>query len=216
MLDPQIPITKEATTVHGYIKKDVVGQPTFSKKAQEIWDIVYSCYYGGFNVINFDLPVLRREFIRIGMDFEYEPAQIIDARVIFQIMVRRNLATAYEHYCHKELKGAHNALADVEAAAEIIIKQLDKYEETRDINFINQLHESYDDDKFLYSASKFIWHNGEAYFAFSKYRDKPLAQVARDDPNFLKWMLTGNFSEKNKTVVRKALEGDAIKEEDTK
>ena len=216
MLNPQTIIGTEATAVHGYREKDVADQPTFSKKAQEIWDILYDCYYAGFNIINFDLPILRREFIRVGMDFEYKTPQIIDARIIFQVMVRRTLATAYEYYCHKEIKGAHNALVDVEAAAEIISKQLEKYQETRDISFINQLHESYDGDQFLYSTSKFSWREGEAYFAFSKYRDKPLAQVVREDPGFLKWMLAANFSEKTKAIVRKALKGDMIKEEDTK
>lgn len=211
MINPQIPISKEAVAVHGYTKKDVVEQPTFRQKAQELWDVFNDCYYSGYNIINFDLPILRREFIRVGMDFDYKSDRVIDSRIIFQTMARRTLSAAYKYYCNKEFKNAHSALADSEVAAEILLCQLEEYEDVRDLGFINRIHESFTDEMYLYTTRKFDWRNGEAYFAFSKYRDRPLSEIAKKDPGFLKWMLTADFSDKTKTIVQRALKGDFSK-----
>jgi DNA polymerase III subunit epsilon len=63
-LNPEMEISKEASEVHGITDADVANMPTFRDKAKEMWDVFNDCYYGGFNVVNFDLPMLKREFIR--------------------------------------------------------------------------------------------------------------------------------------------------------
>ncbi|MBU4000195.1 3'-5' exonuclease [Patescibacteria group bacterium] len=205
MLDPQMQISREATAVHGLINKDVSGKPTFMKKAQEIWEIFNGCFYGGFNVMNFDLPILRREFIRVGMDFDYNISQIVDSRIIYQHMVPRSLAATYRYYCGKEFNQSHTALGDVEVAAEILAKQLDKYSEIGDWGFINKIHQS-PENSYVDSSRKFYWRHGRAHFAFSKYRGIALSEVAKVNPKFLKWILAADFSEETKTIVKKALE----------
>lgn len=213
LFDPEIKISPEASTVHGIKNKDVMGKLKFRHKAQELWEAFNNCYYGGHNILSFDLPILRREFIRCGMDFEHRSNQVIDTRVIFQSMVARSLGATYEYYCKKQFKQAHNAVVDVEAASEILVKQLEQYQEVRDWDFINTIHENFGEEVYVDNARKFYWRDGEAYFAFSKHRDKPLAQVAQDDPKFLKWILTADYSEETKTVVKKALEGQVIRKE---
>ncbi|MBU4374961.1 3'-5' exonuclease [Patescibacteria group bacterium] len=212
ILDPQMPISRESTAVHGLSDKDVSSKPTFRKKAQEIWEIFNGCYYSGFNVMNFDLPILRREFIRVGMDFDYNISQIIDCRVIYQHMVPRSLAATYRYYCGKEFRQSHTALGDVEVSAEILVKQLDKYSEIRDLDFINKIHQS-PENSYVDSSRKFYWKQGRAYFAFSKYIGVALSEVAKINPKFLKWILTADFSEETKTIVKKSLESikEAIK-----
>ncbi len=206
MFDPQMIISREATAIHGLTKKDVEGKPTFRQKAQELWDEFNDCYYGGFNVMNFDLPILRREFIRVGMDFDYEISQIIDSRILFQHMVPRSLSAAYQYYCNKKFQQAHAALGDVEVSAEILVKQLEKYTEIIDKNFINNIHQ-HSSESYIDNARKFYWKNGEAFFAFSQYRDTALVEVAKTDPKFLKWLLSADFSDETKNIVKKALEG---------
>lgn len=205
MLDPQMLISREATAVHGLINKDVSGKPTFRKKAQEIWEIFNDCCYSGFNIMNFDLPILRREFIRVGMDFDYSISQIIDCRVIYQHMVPRSLSATYRYYCGKEFKQSHTALGDVEVAAEILAKQLDKYSEIGDCDFLSKIHQS-PENSYVDSSRKFYWKHGRAYFAFSKYRDIALSEVAKVHPKFLKWVLSADFSEETKAIVKKALD----------
>ena len=210
LLNPEIKISLEAVAVHGIRNRDVKNKLKFRNKAQELWDVFHNCYYGGFNVANFDLPILRREFIRVGMDFEYQTEDVIDSREIFSKMVPRTLSSTYEHYCHKKSDHWHTALNDTEIATEILVKQLEKYHELRSLEFINQIHraEKYD---YLDSNRKFYWLHGEAHFAFSKYRDKSLKQVAVDDPKFLEWILSADFNKEVKSIVRLSLEGKQSK-----
>ncbi len=211
MFDPEIPITPEAVQVHGIRSRDVKGMPKFRDKCNELWDLFNNCYYGGHNVLSFDLPILRREFIRCGVDFEYSSASVIDTRVIFQTMVPRSLGATYEYYLKKRFKLPHNAEIDLEASSEILLKQLEKYGEARDRDFLKVVHENFGEEIYVDNARKFYWKDGEAYFCFSKYMDKPLAQVARDDPKFLNWILNSDFSDETKTIVKKALGGDFVK-----
>jgi DNA polymerase-3 subunit epsilon len=206
-LNPEIEVTEEAAAIHGITNRQLKDEPTFKEKAKELWDLFYGCYYSGYNVIGFDLPMLKREFLRVGMDFIYSLDDIIDSKQIYYYMAPRTLSAAYKYYCQKELVDAHDALADVEAVTEILVKQLEKYKEARDWNFIRSINKV-DEKRWVDNDRKFYWRNGEAYFAFSKYKDISLAKVAATDPEFLRWILSANFSDETKTIVNQALQGN--------
>ncbi len=207
LLNPEISIPAEAYAIHGINDAKVKNKPYFKEKSAELFEVFNDCCYGGFNAANFDLPMLKREFLRAGIDFDYADAKIIDAKIIYHFMEPRTLSAAYKFYCKKEHIGAHGALADVEATAKILAKQLEKYEETRDWDFIHRIHHAAD-DRFVDNDRKFYWRGGEAYFAFSKHKDRPLAEVAEKDPGFLNWLLSADFSEETKEIARKALNGE--------
>lgn len=209
-LNPEMPIPAEASAVHGIFDDKVKDQPLFKDRAEELWQIFNDGYYSGFNVLAFDLPILKREFLRAGLDFNYAETKIIDTKVVYHFMEPRTLAAAYKFYCKKEHTDAHSALADVEAVAEILSQQLLKYGETRDWDFIYKIHHA-QDDRFVDNDRKFYWRSGEAHLAFSKHRDRSLAEVARQEPGFLEWILKADFSEETKDIVRKALEGELPK-----
>lgn len=205
LLNPEIRIDPESTAIHGIRNKHVKGQPTFKDKSQEIFELFNDCYYSGFNIAAFDLPVLRREFLRTGIDFDYDDKNIIDTRQIYRYMVPRTLSSAYNYFCKKDFKGTHGAMTDTEIALEILLKQLEKYKEIRDWEFINLTHKM-DRGNFLDSNRKFFWHKGEAYFAFSKYQGLALKEIVKRDRKFLEWILEADFSEDVKGIVRQALE----------
>lgn len=208
-INPEIEIGQEATEIHGLTNEDLVGKPTFKKIAKELYDIFNDCYYGGYNIIFFDLPILRREFLRVGMDFNYSNNQIIDSCQILRYMEPRSLSFALKYYCHKEHDGAHNAIADVQAVAEILEKQLSQYDEIRDIDFLNKIHAARDwKDTNTSSTRRFYWKKGEAHFGFSKYKGKKLSYVAQYDPKFLDWILQADFPKDLKTIVKEALAMD--------
>jgi len=214
-LNPEIKISEESMAVHGITDEQVAGKPTFKDVAQTLWGVFENSYYSGFNIINFDLPILRREFLRTGLDFHYDSTQIIDSKIIYNYMEPRTLSAAYRHYCNKEHYDAHSALADVKATREILEAQLEKYAEIRDWGFINKIHKT-DLDRFVDNDRKFYWRDSEAHFSFSKYRDVSLSKVAGTDPGFLQWILTADFSEETKNIVKKALEGQFPKKEEKK
>ncbi len=211
LLNPEINISAEASAIHGISDEQIKDQPTFKVKAGELWEIFNDCYYSGFNVMAFDLPMLKREFLRAGFDFDYSKAKIIDAKVIYHFMEPRTLAAAYKFYCKKEHVEAHNALADVEVTAKILTSQLKKYKEIRDWDFIYKIHHS-SDSRFVDNDRKFYWRSGQAYFSFSKYKDRPLYEIAEQDPSFLNWILSADFSPETKEIIRKALEGEMPKQ----
>jgi DNA polymerase III subunit epsilon len=205
-LNPEMAISEESMAVHGITDEQVKDKPTFRDKAKDLWEIFRDCYYGGFNVIDFDLPILKREFLRAGIDFTYTKDDIIDSKQIFHYMEPRTLSAAYKFYCGKEHTDAHNALADVEASAEVLVKQLEKYKEARDLNFLRDLNKV-DSSKWVDNDRKFYWRSGQAYFAFSKHKDEPLSKVAEFDRDFLKWILSADFSEETKLIIEQALDG---------
>jgi len=210
LINPEVKIPEEVTAIHGITDEKVKDQPTFKAKAEELWEIFKDSAYSGFNVLGFDLPLLKREFLRAGIDFDYSQAKIIDAKIIYHVMEPRTLAAAYKFYCQAEHKDAHNALADVEATAKILASQLEKYSETRDWEFIHKIHHA-SDDRFVDNDRKFYWRSGQAYFTFSKHKDRALAEVAERDPGFLNWILGADFSDETKEIVRKALNGEMPK-----
>ncbi len=205
LFNPEIKINLESTAVHGIRNKDVQDKPKFKEKAQEIWEVFNNCYYSGFNVTDFDLMLLRREFIRTGLDFEYGANDIIDTKKIYEHLAPRTLRSAYHYYFHKYLKLDHSAMFNTETAADILLKQLDEYKEIRNKEFINKLHNTADDETITDSTQKFYWIEGEAYFSFSKYKDKPLSWVAKKDSKFLEWMLQADFSKNTKNIIKNAI-----------
>lgn len=206
-LNPEMNISLESSAIHGITNEDVASMPTFRDKAKELWDVFQDSHYGGFNIIQFDLPMLKREFLRVGMNFEFKTDDIIDSKTIFHYMEPRTLSAAYRFYCNKEHDDAHSAIADVEVTTEILINQLEKYQEIHDWNFLNKIHHS-SDDRFVDNDRKFYWRDSEAYFSFSKHKDTPLSEVAKIDPGFLQWIMTADFSDETKNIVQKALGGE--------
>lgn len=210
LLNPEISIPKEATEVHGFTNEDVKGKPTFKDKASELWEIFNNCYYAGFNVIGYDLPMLKREFLRAGFDFDYSQAKIIDAKTIYHFMEPRTLSAAYKFYCGQEHTEAHSASADVRATADVLVAQLAKYEQLRDWEFIYKINHA-SDDRYVDNDRKFYWRDGQAYLAFSKHRGRALKEVVEQEPGFLEWILTADFSDETKEIVKKALDGELPK-----
>ena len=205
IINPETEIAPEASQIHGITEEEVKGKPTFRQMAQKIWDIFNKSYYAGYSITNFDLPLLKREFLRVGMDFNYSYEDIIDSRVIFDYMEPRNLSIAYKYYCgKKEIGKEHMALAEVSAEMEILTKQLKKYEEVRSIDFIKKIHKA-KSDRFVDNTVKFYWQGGEAYFAFGQYKGKALSRVGEEDKEYLKWILEADFSEETKNIITESL-----------
>jgi DNA polymerase III subunit epsilon len=208
--NPEFRISAESVAIHGIRNRFLKDKPIFRQKAQEIWEEFHDCYYGGFNVQNFDLPILRREFVRVGMDFDYSNKRIIDSKTIFHYMAPRTIPMAYEYYVGKEYKGEYSAKAHTELVTDILIKQLEKYKEARNPEFIKMIHETYENVQ-LGATRKFYWVNGEAYFAFSKYKDQSVSSIVKKDKDFLLWILDADFRDDTKNIIRQALDEEKKK-----
>ena len=205
LVNPTVPIPEDSTAIHGITNEDVKDKPTFKDLAKEYAKFLEGCDLSGFNILKFDVPVLVEEFLRAGVDFDYSRKKIIDSQKIFHLMEKRNLAAAYQFYCHKELKDSHTAEADTEACMEVLISQVERYENQpvvdslsnplgiirNDMDELNKLTSS----EMIDLAGRMIRNqNGEAIFNFGKHRNKTVLSVFKDEPGYYDWMMNNDFA----------------------
>ena len=204
-LDPGVPIPPGASAVHGIRDADVRGCPTFRDVAEELARFLEGCDLAGYNIAGFDLPALRVEFLRAGVSFDVAGRRLLDAQRIFFVREPRHLAAAARFYCQCEHAGAHGALADAEMTLRVLEGQLARYAELP--RSVPELHELFcaglDCD--LDPEGRFRTVAGEPTVNFGRYRGRRLADVARDEPGFLRWILKGDFSEPVKEIARRYL-----------
>src|SRR6187401_2215148 len=67
LINPQIPIPKSSTDIHGITDEMVKDAPTFKQAGNEIKQYLESWDLGGYNSNRFDIPILMEEFLRAGM-----------------------------------------------------------------------------------------------------------------------------------------------------
>jgi len=200
-INPTIPIPIESSQVHGIYDEDVAMSPTFKEVARQLFDFLDPCDFAGFNSNRFDIPLLLEEFIRAGFWLDIESRNLIDIYRIYTMLEKRDLATAYKFYCGKDLVNAHSAAADTEATMEVMLAQLQHYpgELKNDMRF---LHDFSNEERYLDSGRRFIYHNGKPTFNFGKHKGKSVEQVLKEEPSYYNWMLNGDFPEHTKQKFR--------------
>ena len=145
-INPGKPISPDASRINGIYDKDVALSPSFAKLSYELWSMFEGADVGGFNIIGFDLPFLKGEFALVGKNFDFTAKRILDAKILYHRMeardmfLPRNLSAAYKLYCGKEHTAAHTGQGDVRATVEILEKQLEKYPEFRNWDYLADLH----------------------------------------------------------------------------
>jgi len=204
-VNPGRPIEPAATAVHGIRDADVAGEPRFEAIAPEAHARFAGADLAGFNVLGFDLALLTNEFRRAGLPFPAEGTAIVDAMKIFQQRERRDLAAAVALYCGRPHKGAHGALADTLATADVLLGQLRHYGDLP--TDVPALHAVCVGSDAIDSQGKLVWQQGEAAFTFGKLRGRTLRAAIAQDRSYIQWMLTANFPEELQGILRQALEG---------
>jgi len=206
-VNPGVKIPRESTRVHGISDADVAGAPSFPEIAGQILEFFGDADLAGYNVRSFDVPVLLREFALANLVFPIESRRVIDMQTIFFKKEPRDLSAAVRFFAGREHAGAHAALADVIASAEVLAGQLRRYPDLpRDVEGLHEISRP-PEGRFADPDKRFLWRDGEIVFAFSEHRGKTLAEVAEKHPGFLDWMLTKSFSEESKQIARDARKG---------
>ena len=208
-INPGMNIPEVVTKLTGISNADVASAPYFKQVAREVLEFIgTSVEFAGYNVERFDLPLLERELSEAGLKFEWKERKVYDAQKVFHLNEKRDLSAAYKFYCEKDLVGAHSALADTEAVLEILAKQIERYGEgSQDLASLDKFEYSslmdwYDDER------KFCWWNGKLFMMFGKYaRKHTLEELVKKDPGYLNWILSKDFSDSVKAVIRDALRG---------
>jgi len=199
-LNPGIPISPEATRVHGITDADVANEPHFKDVAKRIASFLEGCDLAGFNSMKFDIPILCEEFLRVNVDFNPARHRYVDVQVIFHKKEQRTLSAAYKFYCDRELENAHSAKADAAATYEILKAQLDRYPDLE--NDIEKLSSFSAFNNNADLAGRIVLNEqGTEVFNFGKHKGKPVAQVFKEEPSYYSWMMNGDFPLNTKQVL---------------
>lgn len=200
-LNPTIPISPEAQSIHGISNEDVAGCPTFKEVAKSLAQWMSGCDFAGYNAIRFDVPMLAEEFLRAGVNFDFRKRKLVDVQNIFHKMEQRTLSAALKFYCCKDLENAHSAEADTIATFEILEAQLDKYNDIleNDVKFLSEFSTK---SKFVDYAGRIVLdENDVPIINFGKHKGKAVEKVFKSDPSYYSWMMNGEFTLDTKQVI---------------
>lgn len=197
ILNPEIPIPKAASDVHGITDEMVKDQPTFAQFAKGLLAYIKDCDLAGFNILRFDVPLLYMEFFRAGHVWDYKSQHFVDVATIFIRQQPRTLAAALKHYTGKDIQNAHDAQADVMATLEVFMNQI-------------KVHQDLPQD--LPSLALYCNHDKPivdlgGVFALDDQGDyilkigKQKGEKAKNNKDFLGWMLKQDFLPDAKAIA---------------
>lgn len=211
-VNPTVPIPHETSLIHGIYDDDVKDCPTFKNIAKSFAQFLEGSDLAGFNILKFDVPMLVEEFLRADVEFDVSKRKLVDAQKIFHMMEKRTLSAAYKFYCGKNLDNAHSAEADTKATLEVLEAQVERYagQEVVDNlgkkvgvveNDVDSLH-NLTKSNLADLAGRIVFNNdGVEVFNFGKHRNKPVANVLKQDPSYYDWMMKGEFPQNTKQVL---------------
>jgi len=204
--NPGIPIPAAATAVHGITDADVADELPFCRTASNLSDMLEGCDLAGFNVRRFDIPMLIYAFDRCEVEFLTEGRRVLDMQNIFHREERRDLSAAAKFYLGREHEEAHTALGDIRTSAAVLAAQLARYPDVpRDLDGLHDYCEEFSPTRTEVDR----WFSAEGddrVFKRGKHKGKPLADVARETPDYLHWMMGADDMDSDVVaIVRTAL-----------
>ena len=192
IINPQMPISKAISEIHGITDEMVKDAPTFKQAAHEIKQFLDGCDLSCYNAYRLDIPLLMEEFIRADVEFDMKSRKVVDVQKIFHQMEQRTLSAAYKFYCNKSLDGAHGAEVDATATAEILNAQVDRYPQLG--NSVDSIVKAVGEDQIIDFARRFTYDDkGVEIFNFGKHKGRPVADVLKSEPQYYDWMMKGEF-----------------------
>lgn len=194
-INPQRPISPEAFKVHKIFDDMVKNELTFEDKRDYYYNFFKGCDLAGFNILNFDVPLLSEEFYRVGYIFPDDDTRFIDAKVIFHVKEPRDLEGALKFYCEKSdseiinYSELHNASVDVNATVEVLEAMINRYD---DLNDVEKLHRFSLKDKPLvdFAGKLTLDKDGDVVFTFGKNE----GQKVKNCGSYVNWMKTAGFA----------------------
>lgn len=191
LLNPEMPISKTSSDIHGITNEMIKDAPTFKQAANEIKQFLEHCDLAGYNSNRVDIPLLAEEFLRVGLDFDFKGRKLLDVQKIYHMMEQRTLSAAYRFYCNQNLDAAHGAEADAVATWEVLQAQLEKYPQLGQT--IDSILQCIGEECIVDFARRMILDNGVEIFNFGKHKGRPVADVLKAEPQYYDWMMKGDF-----------------------
>lgn len=216
LLNPEIPIPKGASDVHGITDEMVKEKFTFFKYSQKVFEFINNCdFISGYNIKQFDIPLLFEEFSRSNIIWNPKPS--IDSCIIFKTREERTLSAAHKFYCGNKFENAHDAESDVLAHISVLKGQIFRYRLNElytqggdyDIlpcpveNILVEESKYKDEDRRLSFDGKIILNDENvAIFNFGKHKGNNVS--VKSDLQYCNWLMNnaGEISSQTKNVIK--------------
>lgn len=204
-LNPDIPIPQVASNIHGITNAHVIDKPRFAQVATSLYGLLTDCDITGYNVRQFDVPLLSAEFARCNLKWPQPDQVIVDAYEIFRRKEPHTLERALKYYTSRGLGDeAHAADADALAALEVLIGQSTDYVPGDMSIGLDELNELARDPEWIDYQGKAKWIGDVPVINFGKWRGVPFEQV---DPTYFEWVLKQDFPDDFQQLCRAAMAG---------
>ena len=191
-VNPGMPISPGAYAVHGICDDDLKSSPRFEELAEMVFQYFQGCDLGGYNITAFDLPVLAEEFLRAGITPDFSACHVIDAQQIFFKKEKRTLEAALQFYCGKTLENAHSAEADTLAVIDVLLGQLERYEDL--CGSVERLHHYCKaENAFIDYARRLVRQGEEVCYNFGKHKGKSVREILAKEPGYHQWVIASDF-----------------------
>lgn len=194
MYNPEIPISKEATEIHGIKNSDIKDAPLFkedAKKLKKLFEDKIICMYNG---LRFDIPIIMNEFDRAGVEVVLS-GKFIDVLKVERKLAPHTLSATYKKYTGQDLDGAHNAQADNDATDTVMTHQKERNglsdDDLMEMTDTSGMADYY--GKLKYDDKGFLVFNFGA-----KCRGKRVI----DEPSYSSWVLGEKFPSQVKKLIR--------------
>jgi DNA polymerase III epsilon subunit family exonuclease len=122
LIDPQQTLNDIVVSKTGVQPQELVGRPTFAQYAQDLAARMADQVLVGYNLLDFDLPILQAELARVGL--RLPRCWAIDGLVLARGLVqggRHSLSDMAVRF-GVEMETAHRATADAEATVRVLLK----------------------------------------------------------------------------------------------
>jgi DNA polymerase III, epsilon subunit and related 3''-5'' exonucleases len=209
LINPQVPIPKSSSAIHGITDEKVKDAPTFKQVSNELKQFIDNADLSGYNSNRFDIPLLMEEFLRAGIQFDMTNRRMLDVQHIFHMMERRTLGAAYFFYCQKELVDAHSAESDAHATWEILEAQTMRYQHLGDT--LESILQIVGEEKVVDFARRMVMDNDVEVFNFGKHKGRAVSDVLKAEPQYYDWIMKGDFPLHTKQKLTEILNRTLLK-----
>ena len=208
LVNPQRPIPRDASRVHGMYDQDVRSKPVFKECANELAELMEGAVIVGHNARKFDMPLLQNEFYRCGIS-PPKPLVVLDTlEAVRRLKIPRPHNLGAQCARHGiDLSNAHDAAADAAACLLLLWKVMRDHPSSfrRSLQEIeewlisgevrkdeSELGRALTDLESLDKNGRVRIDEGAYIVAFGRHRGKDLQSIEREDPRYVDWLISAN------------------------
>ena len=210
LINPEMLIPDEVIEIHRITNEAVAQAPTFGEIAPSLREALSGHDFVGYN-FRFARDMLEAEFTRVQVPFSFSGSALIDPLHLWQRIEPRTLEDAAERFVGHRPDEAHRADADIETTARVLLGQLRTHGETEQLPTSVPALSALRSDRgatSLDAGGRIKWRDGAARLNFWKHRGATLEEIRGKHLGYLEWVLTKDFPDDLKTIVREAIDGN--------